>query len=1327
MLARLFVIIGGLLVLALSAALVAPYFIDWTGYRADFEREASAILGRSVKVQGEARARILPFPSVTFTNVAVGNGSGGEPAMTVEEFSMDAELAPFMRGEFLIFDMRLVRPKVTVAVDADGRIDWAMRPSSPFNPAQIAIEKLTITEGQVRIRHAASGRDHLLSEVNTDISAKSLDGPWRVDGSLRLDGMRTTIGLSTNRVDEKGAMRLRVKAAPANYPFTVESDGDVRIEGGAAQYAATFRIEARDEDKKVADQNGTAPKTGKAEPPAWRVNGKLLLDHARLAFDEFRFETGPLDDPYVADGTAFIDLGTTPRFEVKATGAQVRFDEAVGAGNGAQGLTLKERVAAVRAALLDLPKPAIPGLIDVDLPAVVAGDTTIRDVKLQAEPVAEGWNLKALSASLPGRTTLEGSGLLRSGENDFGFTGSMLLAVAQPSGFAAWLSKDVDEAIRKLPAAGFKANVDLTQEKQAFRDLELILGTAKFRGEIENDEPADAEPSMRIALNGDALDVDGLAAFASLFVSDTGGERFADRAMDIKVKAGPVKASGLTAESVDTALRVHDGTLEIDRLSIGGLSGGATISATGKVTDFANRPEGNLDASIVSVDLAPVIGSLAAQYPGNRMLAELDRRASAYSGLFEDSEIDFVGTAARNDDGSSGIAISANGKAGGTAFTLTASGNGTLDAIEKAPLKLSFSAENEDAGPLMAFYGLPTLPLGLTGGGQTQLTAEGTIADGLKSTLDFTGQDMQASFDGKLQVVNGLAAAKGAVRIEAADLEPWLMTTGLSFPGMGLGTPVSLGADIDYGNHLLVVSNINGEIADGPVSGDINAEMKDGVPHLTGALAVDAFDLAPVAAMVVGDAALQPAGDGAWPSVPFQSKAMLPFTADLDLSFGSVSAGLFGQVEDAHMGAAVAADGIRLFDVTGKFDGGQLSGLVEAKNNAGSALVSTQLKLTGADLGELLDGHGPAGQGDIGVSLSAAGKSVEALVASLSGSGTATLKNLKLSGVNAEAFPALLEGADKIGRDIDAVRTAAFAPPIVSAGTLAAPPADIAFTVAAGVLRAPPVTFDTGKAKVSSDLKVDFASGQVTALGSVTYAAGDDALVGSEPMIGFAVEGPLAALSVRYDTEALAQFLTQRALEREQARVEALQSSLIEKQRLRRETRYYASLQFERDKAAEALRKAEEEARQAAEAAARRAAEEAAQAEAERRVEEAAKAAEQERLKQEEDARRKAEEAAKAEAAAKAAEDDEQRKLDEEAKRKADQAVEAEAAATAAAAEEERLKKEAAKRKAGEAKAEERKPGKVEIERAPLAAPEAKPLKAFNEDAISDFLKSLDN
>mgnify|MGYP007115115921 CR=1 FL=1 len=43
------------------------------------------------------------------------------------------------------------------------------------------------------------------------------------------------------------------------------------------------------------------------------------------------------------------------------------------------------------------------------------------------------------------------------------------------------------------------------------------------------------------------------------------------------------------------------------------------------------------------------------------------------------------------------------------------------------------------------------------------------------------------------------------------------------------------------------------------------------------------------------------------------------------------------------------------------------------------------------------------------------------------------------------------------------------------------------------------------------------------------------------------------------DTTPLAQFLTQRQLEIEQARVEAMQAALLEKQRLRRESAYYVA------------------------------------------------------------------------------------------------------------------------------------------------------------------------
>ena len=124
------------------------------------------------------------------------------------------------------------------------------------------------------------------------------------------------------------------------------------------------------------------------------------------------------------------------------------------------------------------------------------------------------------------------------------------------------------------------------------------------------------------------------------------------------------------------------------------------------------------------------------------------------------------------------------------------------------------------------------------------------------------------------------------------------------------------------------------------------------------------------------------------------------------------------------------------------------------------------------------------------------------------------------------------------------------------------------------------------------------------------YDAGPEALTGAEPAVEFSWNGVPGDGNLSLDTGPLARFFTQRALEIEQARVEAMQAVLLEKQRLRREVRYFAALSAERERKRleeEARRKAEEEAQLKAEEDARR------------------KAEEEARLKVEEEARRKAE------------------------------------------------------------------------------------------------------
>ena len=58
-----------------------------------------------------------------------------------------------------------------------------------------------------------------------------------------------------------------------------------------------------------------------------RKSSSVLPDYSERS--EFLFETGPLTNPYSADGRGFIALGNQARFEVTVDGAQVRFDEAI--------------------------------------------------------------------------------------------------------------------------------------------------------------------------------------------------------------------------------------------------------------------------------------------------------------------------------------------------------------------------------------------------------------------------------------------------------------------------------------------------------------------------------------------------------------------------------------------------------------------------------------------------------------------------------------------------------------------------------------------------------------------------------------------------------------------------------------------------------------------------------------------------------------------------------------------------------------------------------------------------------------------------------------
>ncbi|MCA1444449.1 AsmA family protein, partial [Ensifer sp. IC4062] len=652
MLARILVTIGGLIVVALFAALIAPLFIDWTNFRNDFEREASRIMGKPVVVHGSVDARILPFPTVTLNDVRVGATEGDQPIVQVAQFSMSAELAPFLSGEALIFDMRLDRPKARIRLLPDGTLDWARGSRSSIPASTVVLEKIEIVDGEIEFVDEQTGRTRRVTDLSADLSARSLAGPWKVEGRAALDGEAGSFAFSSNAVNEEGALSLRTRLTPDKRPFGVELDGDLKVVDFRPVYGGQFTLtENRPADE--AKQSG-----------ALRINGEFQLTNESIRVPEFRFEAGPPDDPYVVTGEATLDTGKDQKFLLIADGQQIDVSRIGNSGRSGKtgrdpAISLRQRIEAMLAIAADIPIPQVPGRASLKLPAIVIGDTTVRDVRLDVRPDGAGWIVENAVALLPGRTQMEASGRLNLKEQR-AFRGDILVASNQPSGLANWLAGSVDPAIRKLKTAGFAATVNLTDTLQQFESLEVAAGPATLRGRIERQSFAEQQPSLSLQLKGNRIDLEALQALAGLVAGDASTGTLLQHAIAADLSAEAFSAFGEEARDVQAVLTRKNGQLQAERVAIGSLSG-AQLALSGRMSGGLDQPVLSAKMKLAASDLTPFLEMIGRHTAAHPALQRLIRAGPYYS----DAALDVTLTAGSN-EGSAPVTFGVIGTANGS-------------------------------------------------------------------------------------------------------------------------------------------------------------------------------------------------------------------------------------------------------------------------------------------------------------------------------------------------------------------------------------------------------------------------------------------------------------------------------------------------------------------------------------------------------------------------------------------------------------------------------------------------------------------------------------
>lgn len=1210
-LSRILIGFGGLVVVALFAALIAPFFVDWTSFRQDFEREASRIMGKPVVVHGSVDARILPFPSVTLNDVRVGQAENGEPLIQVAHFSMDAELAPFLSGEAFIFDMRVEQPRAKIRLLPDGTLDWARGRRAAIPAKTVVLENVEITDGQIDFIDEQTGRTRHVSNLSADLSAKSLAGPWRVEGRAAIDGESGSFAFASSEIDDAtGALGMRARLIPDQRPFGLELDGNLQIVDLRPLYKGKFTLTENKADAQQAQDQSAA----------LRVTGDFEVTNERIRVPDYRLEIGPHDDPYLVTGEATLDTGKEQEFLLLADGQQIDVSR-IGPNAGEAGktsrnpqLSVRQRLMAMLDIVADIPIPQVPGRASLKLPAIVIGDTTVRDVRLDLRPDKAGWLVDNAVAQLPGRTQFEAKGRLQlTGHR--AFRGEMLLASNQPSGFATWVAGSVDPAIRQLKTAGFSATVNLTDTLQQFERLEVAAGPATLHGRVERQALDNAPPSLSLQLNGNRIDLDALRALAGLVAGDASNETLLGHTIAADLSADEFSVMGETARDVQMVATLKNGQLQAERVSVGDVAG-TQLALSGRMSGDLSAPSVSAKMKLASPDLGPFLQMLERHAPKHPALSQIVKGGNYYT----DTALDLTLTSG-GQDGKAPVTFGIVGRANGTRIAANYQAPSIAQALTGQGITLEATMENPSMPILLGQVGFDPLPFDADNNALLSLKLQGTDGQKANGSLTFNTSQTSLTANGEVDLAREtFLSGQTKLVLQSRDFEPFLLLQGIGLPQMGSGLPMALKADFATDPDKVVISNIDGNADGNGISGALTVDRKT-PGKVTGKIDFDSVDLGWVGEGILGQ--VEDAASGALSTLPIVQPAWSGLDVALDLSVKRFWPGIYGSISEVTGKLAWKGDQISFDEMNGSWLGGKVAGKLLLGNGSGSGFFQAQLDIKDGDIAAVSWKRAGAalvnGRFDLGLAMEASGNTPRAMAESASGSGTATLRDVVVNGINTGALPAVLADADRLQGEIvpDAVKPIAERQVLTSQASLGT--VSIPFNIAGGTLRAQNVSASDAAAVLSGDAEISLPDERIKASLSVNLKPADQVIAGAEALVRLDYAGVLQDPGLSLDAADLSNFLSLRAFERERRRVETLQANVLEKQRLRREVALYRFNAAEREAAriraeeeerrrrmaveAAARQKAVDEARAKAEAEARKAAEDAARADETRQQE----------------------------------------------------------------------------------------------------------------------------
>jgi uncharacterized protein involved in outer membrane biogenesis len=562
---RSFVITLILLVAVIAAVLAAaPHLVDWNDYRGLLTRQAEAITGGAVAIEGRISFSLLPSPTLTLarTKLTAGSRASGRTQLAIDRIDLRLRALPLLRGEIQIGDIRLVRPVLDLDRSPDQKTQSPSDGSDPLlSLIAIRPDHLTVIDGRAVLRddQAATWQ---LDAIDLEVVAQSRDGPFTLRGDFEAAAREFDVDAQIGRIspDSVGTLQLTLSALGG-------TPASLRYHGAIWWHADDLRLRG---DVTLAGQNTLSTVAmvdsllGDAMPrlPSWldrpfEVSGRLQLDRSRLQLDELRLLLA--ETP--ADGQLNLDFGADPTMTLVLR---------------AQKLELGDLLPARPADLVPLAalSRALRGEIDLSVDALHYRDRSADRIRLKLMLAGDGEvAVEQASAILPGQTDLRFEGRLAATGEQVDVRGNVDAVTDDLGALLAWLDVSppgvASGRLRTLSvSSALSFNGDAVQLSQA----EIRLDATQLRGSAEVEMGAaagDARPRFTADLVLDRLNIDAYQPD----LLPTGAARLLQHALrdadaEISTRVERLTWHGLLMRDVAIALRAEQGRLQVTNASL---------------------------------------------------------------------------------------------------------------------------------------------------------------------------------------------------------------------------------------------------------------------------------------------------------------------------------------------------------------------------------------------------------------------------------------------------------------------------------------------------------------------------------------------------------------------------------------------------------------------------------------------------------------------------------------------------------------------------------------------------------------------------------------